>query len=322
MGGEGGTSALVTGVGIERTISPVVEGEEVCADQAGGGEMQAEDVAEENVVTWAADGAIGSDAEMLSVREGELRAAAGDDKRDEGAKVPKAHAGRAGFARLATWVSGFLRGLSSKAMRPQDDAGVDVGAAPVLREQPDENEAAAAPTAERARTPKAALRRPGTQGSAATASSGGAGVLTWQERNWTLLLVTVIQCQELPRRNYRGALGGPVDATLEVSVDEVRYTIPEPVKRSCAPYFNEQFVFQLPEPEDNVPEPEYVKIEVVDAGYRRKEGGVNKKRRRGDSLGLFFVPIAGRGEEGWYYLQVCALFLRMRACWCLLRVHA
>ena len=314
VGGEGGTSALVTSVGNGRTISPVVEGEEVCADHAGGGESQAEDVAEESVVTWAADGAIGSDAEMLPVGEGELRAAASDG--------PKAHVGRAGLAGFATWVSGFLRGLSSKAMQPQDEAGVDVGAAPVLREQADENEAAAAPTRERSRTPKSALRRPGTQGSAATASSGGAGALTWQERNWTLLLVTVIQCQELPRRNYRGALGGPVDATLEVSVDEVRYTIPEPVKRSCAPYFNEQFVFQLPEPEDHVPEPEHVKIEVVDAGYRRKEGGVNKKRRRGDSLGLVFVPIAGRGEEGWYYLQVSALILRMRACWCLLCVPA
>ena len=151
MGGEGGTSALVTSVGNGRTISPVVEGEEVCADHAGGGESQAEDVAEESVVTWAADGAIGSDAEMLPVGEGELRAAAGDG--------PKAHVGRAGLAGFATWVSGFLRGLSSKAMQPQDEAGVDVGAAPVLREQADENEAAAAPTRERSRTPKSTPSR-------------------------------------------------------------------------------------------------------------------------------------------------------------------
>ena len=58
-------------------------------------------------------------------------------------------------------------------------------------------------------------------------------------------MVTVIQCQELPRRNYRGALGAPVDATLEVSVDDVRYSIPAPIKHTCAPYFNETFVFQV-----------------------------------------------------------------------------
>ena len=130
----------------------------------------------------------------------------------------------------------------------------------------------------------------------------------WRERNWTLLIVTVVQCQELARRAYRGALGAPVDATLEVSLDAVRYTIPAPIPRTCAPYFNETFAFQLPEPEDNVPEPELYKIEIIDAGYRRKQGGFNKKRRRGDSLGFVLLPTAGRGDEGWHYLQVLACF--------------
>ena len=62
-------------------------------------------------------------------------------------------------------------------------------------------------------------------------------------------------------------------------------------------------VFQLPEPEEKIPEAEFAKVEIVDAGYRRKEGGVNKRRRRGDWLGIVFVPIAGRGDEGWHYLQ-------------------
>jgi len=91
--------------------------------------------------------------------------------------------------------------------------------------------------------PKSALRqRPTTR---ASTSSFATGVQDWRERNWTLLVVTVIQCQELPRRNYRGALGAPVDATLEVSVDDVRYSIPAPIKHTCAPYFNETFVFQV-----------------------------------------------------------------------------
>jgi CRP-like cAMP-binding protein len=89
--------------------------------------------------------------------------------------------------------------------------------------------------------PKSALR-PTTRTST---SSLATGVRDWRERNWTLLVVTVIQCQELPRRNYRGALGAPVDATLEVSVDDVRYSIPAPIKHTCAPYFNETFVFQV-----------------------------------------------------------------------------
>lgn len=69
------------------------------------------------------------------------------------------------------------------------------------------------------------------------------------------------------------------------------------------PTRNETLVSQLPEPEEQIPEAEFAKVEVVDAGYRRKEGGVNKRRRRGDSLGIVFVPIAGRGDEGWHYLQ-------------------
>jgi CRP-like cAMP-binding protein len=89
--------------------------------------------------------------------------------------------------------------------------------------------------------PRSALR-PTTRTST---SSFATGVRDWRERNWTLLVVTVIQCQELPRRNYRGALGAPVDATLEVSVDDVRYSIPAPIKHTCAPYFNETFVFQV-----------------------------------------------------------------------------
>ena len=138
---------------------------------------------------------------------------------------------------------------------------------------------------------------------ATTATSATAPVLDWKERDWTILIVTVIQCQELPRRSYRGALGAPVDSTLEVSVENVRYTMPAPVSRTCAPYFGETFAFQLPEPQDRVPEAEVVKVEIVDAGYRRKQGGVNKKRRRGDSLGIVLVPIAGRGDEAWHYLQ-------------------
>jgi len=145
-------------------------------------------------------------------------------------------------------------------------------------------------------------KRPVTKATTATATTA-TGVQDWKHRNWTILVVTVVQCQELPRRAYRSALGQPVDATAEVSLGDIRYTIPAPIKRSCAPYFNETFAFQLPEPEDAEPEPEFVKIEIVDAGYRRKEGGVNKKRRRGDSLGITFVPIAGRGEESWRYLQ-------------------